>query len=87
MILQTKPFTAFLNRNSRIKRGQPHKIYNIIITDSKQRQSLCFFCFWVGLANRRWGGASIEIKIKLGKDCLNGRQSSFRKFTHALSLF
>ena len=55
-ILQTKPFTAFLNRNSRIKRGQPHNIYNIIITDPKQRQSLCFFCFWVGLANRRWGG-------------------------------
>ena len=47
-ILQTKPFTAFLNRNSRIKRGQPHNIYNIIITDTKQRQPLCFF---VSLSN------------------------------------
>ena len=42
-ILQTKPFIAFLNRNSGIKRGQPHNIYNIIITDTKQRQLLCFF--------------------------------------------
>ena len=43
-ILQTKPFIAFLNRNSGIKRGQPHNAYNIIITDPKQRQPLCFFC-------------------------------------------
>ena len=43
-ILQTKPFIAFLNRNSGIKRGQPHNTYNIIITDTKQRQPLCFFC-------------------------------------------
>ena len=43
-ILQTKPFIAFLNRNSGIKRGQPHNAYNIIITDTKQRQHLCFFC-------------------------------------------
>ena len=43
-ILQTKPFIAFLNRNSGIKRGQPHNTYNIIITDTKQRQYLCFFC-------------------------------------------
>ena len=43
-ILQTKPFIAFLNRNSGIKRGQPHSAYNIIITDTKQRQPLCFFC-------------------------------------------
>ena len=42
--LQTKPFIAFLNRNSGIKRGQPHNAYNIIITDTKQRQPLCFFC-------------------------------------------
>ena len=42
-ILQTKPFIAFLNRNSGIKRGQPHNAYNIIITDTKQRQHLCFF--------------------------------------------
>ena len=42
-ILQTKPFIAFLNRNSGIKRGQPHNTYNIIITDTKQRQHLCFF--------------------------------------------
>ena len=44
-ILQTKPFIAFLNRNSGIKRGQPHNTYNIIITDTKQRRSLCFFVF------------------------------------------
>ena len=43
-ILRTKPFIAFLNRNSGIKRGQPHNAYNIIITDTKQRQPLCFFC-------------------------------------------
>ena len=43
-ILQTKPFIAFLNRNSGIKRGQPHNTYNISITDTKQRQHLCFFC-------------------------------------------
>ena len=43
-ILQTKPFIAFLNRSSGIKRGQPHNTYNIIITDTKQRQPLCFFC-------------------------------------------
>ena len=43
-ILQTKPFIAFLNRSSGIKRGQPHNAYNIIITDTKQRQPLCFFC-------------------------------------------
>ena len=43
-ILQTKPFIAFLNRNSGIKRGQPHNTYNIIITGTKQRQLLCFFC-------------------------------------------
>ena len=42
-ILQTKPFIAFLNRSSGIKRGQPHNAYNIIITDTKQRQPLCFF--------------------------------------------
>ena len=42
-ILQTKPFIAFLNRNSGIKRGQPHNTYNIIITNTKQRQPLCFF--------------------------------------------
>ena len=42
-ILQTKPFIAFLNRSSGIKRGQPHNTYNIIITDTKQRQHLCFF--------------------------------------------
>ena len=43
-ILQTNPFIAFQNRNSGIKRGQPHNTYNIIITDTKQRQPLCFFC-------------------------------------------
>ena len=43
-ILQPKPFIAFLNRSSGIKRGQLHNIYNIIITDPKQRQPLCFFC-------------------------------------------
>ena len=43
-ILQTKPFIAFLNRSSGIKRGQPHNAYNIIITDTKQRRPLCFFC-------------------------------------------
>ena len=43
-ILQTKPFIAFLNRSSGIKRGQPHNTYNIITTDTKQRQHLCFFC-------------------------------------------
>ena len=42
-MLQTKPFIAFLNRSSGIKRGQPHNTYNIIITDTKQRQHLCFF--------------------------------------------
>ncbi len=42
--MQTKPFIAFLNRSSGIKRGQPHNAYNIIITDTKQRQPLCFFC-------------------------------------------
>ena len=47
-ILQTKPFIAFLNRNSRIKRGQPHNTYNIIITDTKQRRPLCYF---VSLSN------------------------------------
>ena len=43
-ILHTKPVIAFLNRSSGIKRGQPHNTYNIIITDTKQRQPLCFFC-------------------------------------------
>ena len=43
-ILHTKPVVAFLNRSSGIKRGQPHNTYNIIITDTKQRQHLCFFC-------------------------------------------
>ena len=43
-ILQTKPFIAFLNRNSRIKRGQPHNIYNIIITDPKQRRPSAILC-------------------------------------------
>lgn len=43
-ILQTKQAVAFLNRSSGIKRGQPHNTYNIIITDTKQRQHLCFFC-------------------------------------------
>lgn len=43
-ILRAKPFIAFLNRSSGIKRGQPHNTYNIIITDTKQRQHLCFFC-------------------------------------------
>ena len=43
-ISPTKPFIAFLNRSSGIKRGQPHNTYNIIITDTKQRQHLCFFC-------------------------------------------
>ena len=47
-ILHTKPFIAFLNRKSGIKRGQPHNAYNIIITDPKQRQPLCFF---VSLSN------------------------------------
>ena len=47
-ILQTKPAIAFLNRSSGIKRGQPHNAYNIIITDTKQRQHLCFF---VSLSN------------------------------------
>ena len=42
-ILHTKPVIAFLNRSSGIKRGQPHNTYNIIITDTKQRQHLCFF--------------------------------------------
>ena len=42
-ILHTKPVIAFLNRSSGIKRGQPHNAYNIIITDNKQRQPLCFF--------------------------------------------
>ena len=42
-ILHTKPVIAFLNRSSGIKRGQPHNTYNIIITDTKQRQPLCFF--------------------------------------------
>ena len=44
-MLQTKPFIAFLNRSSGIKRGQPHNAYNIIITDTKQRQPLCFFLY------------------------------------------
>ena len=43
-ILCAKPVIAFLNRSSGIKRGQPHNTYNIIITDTKQRQPLCFFC-------------------------------------------
>ena len=43
-ILHTKLVIAFLNRSSGIKRGQPHNTYNIIITDTKQRQPLCFFC-------------------------------------------
>ena len=43
-ILHTKLAIAFLNRSSGIKRGQPHNTYNIIITDTKQRQHLCFFC-------------------------------------------
>ena len=39
-----KLFGASLNRSSGIKRGQPHNTYNIIITDTKQRQHLCLFC-------------------------------------------
>ena len=42
-ILHTKLVIAFLNRSSGIKRGQPHNTYNIIITDTKLRQHLCFF--------------------------------------------
>ena len=42
--MQTKPAIVFLNRSSGIKRGQAHNAYNIIITDTKQRQPLCFFC-------------------------------------------
>ena len=38
-----KLFGASLNRSLGIKRGQPHNTYNIIITDTKQRQHLCFF--------------------------------------------
>ena len=43
-ISPVKLFGASLNRSSGIKRGQPHNAYNIIITDTKQRQPLCFFC-------------------------------------------
>ena len=42
-ILQTKPFIAFLNRSSGIKRGQPHNAYNIIITDTKQSHPSALF--------------------------------------------
>ena len=63
-ILQTKPFIAFLNRSSGIKRGQPHNTYNIIITDTKQRQHLCFFLcrcpsFSVGCPNPYYEATSI----------------------------
>ena len=49
MISQTKPFIAFLNRSSGIKRGQPHNIYyNINKTAPKDEN------FW---------GCSLSIRI------------------------
>ena len=52
-ILHTKPFIVFLNGSSGIKRGQPHNTYNIIITDTKQRQHLCFFVSLSNLFGRK----------------------------------
>ena len=49
--MQTKPFIAFLNRNSGIKRGQPHNTYNIIITDTKAEATPLLFLF-LGGTNR-----------------------------------